>query len=95
MVPNTVQFTNYEVENPLRVLRQQAQNKQSFWPDDWSIVLEPGTQNGGEGLPSDVNIYAWFRSNCCHRFDISYDGLGRRVFAFESDEEAALFRLSF
>jgi hypothetical protein len=95
MVPNTVQFTNFTVENPLRVLLQQERNKPAFWPESWTLLLEPNSQNGGVGISKDVNLFAWFRNNCEHQFDISYDLEGRRVFAFESDEEATLFRMTF
>lgn len=93
MVPNTVQFTNFTVEEPLHVLKAQDQNKPCFWPDEWTIILEP--KGKGDGISTDVNLYAWFRNNCAHQFDISWDVNGSRVFAFECDEEATLFMLSF
>lgn len=89
MIRTTVSFTGFTVDNPLLAVKANQQNKPAFWPDHWYVIPEPK-----KGL-EEVNIYAWFRNNCCHQWDMVMDGFGRRLFAFEDDGEAALFKLSF
>ena len=91
MVPQIVNFTNFEIENPTRAVHQFSQNKPCFWPLYWTIILEPESLKHNH----DWNMHAWFRNNCVHMHDVSLDAAGSRIFAFESDEEAALFLLSF
>jgi hypothetical protein len=90
MIPSKVSFTGFDVENPHNVLRSQGQNKAPYWPIDWTLVLASEKSD-----LSEVNIFQWFKNNCCHRWDRDYDGLGRQVFAFEDEGEATLFMLRF
>lgn len=91
MIPETVNFTNFVIEDPSRVVHQHGQNRRCFWPIDWTIIMEP------QSLKNNIewNMHAWFRNNCAHQHDVALDAIGNRIFAFESDEEATVFLLSF
>ena len=90
MVPEHVTFTGYEVPDVRLALDTYPSNKPAFWPLDWTLVIEERAESMGE-----IHMVKWMRENCCHRWDMTHDGLGQRIFAFESEEEAVLFRLSF
>lgn len=90
MIPTSVTYTGHEVGDPALVLDTSPTNKPCFWPDDWTIIVEESEEEFG-----DLRMFAWARDNCEHRWDMEFDNLGRRIFAFESEDEAVLFRLSF
>lgn len=96
MVPDRVDFTGLVVENPRLVLAEHPPNRSAFWPLTWTLVPEPGTLDGAEFLRKpDTNYPRWLRKNCGSRYDYIIEDSGRRIFAFESVDEALLFKLTF
>ena len=90
MVPERVSFTGFDVPDVRLALDSFPSNRPAFWPEHWTLVIEQTAQDMGE-----IHMVKWMRENCAHRWDMAQDNLGQRIFAFESDEEAILFRLSF
>lgn len=96
MVPDRVIFSGFVVEDPRVVLSEQPLNRPAFWPSSWYIVPEPGTIESNVFTGKINNNYlGWLRKNCHSPYDYIHDSVGRRIFAFESDEEAVLFKLTF
>lgn len=89
-------FSGFSIDNPRVVLSEQPRNRPTFWSADWYLVPEPGKlENGMFTSKPDTNYPKWLRENCRQPYDYSMDETGRRIFAFESDEEAILFKLTF
>lgn len=89
MLPNRVSFKDFEIEDPSLYLDRVPANVPCFWPMDWTLVFEES-----EGAFS-VKMFSWVKNNCVHRWDVAHDDINRRIFAFESDEEATLFLMTF
>lgn len=78
------------------MLAEQPSNRPAFWPVEWTIIPEPGLIEDGEFIRKPNNNYQrWLRKNCCSHYDYITDNNGRRFFAFESLDEALLFKLTF
>lgn len=97
MSPSRVAFTDFEIENPELVRADQFNNRPAFWPIGWAMVPEPGTLESGKfqcKYPSSA-FMIWLRKNCKKRFDYVTEGSMRKIFAFESVDEAVMFKMSF
>lgn len=89
MNPQSVTFQDFTVSDPQRYCNI-VETSMSYWPLDWNMVAERLNR------PMGTKPYKWLRDNCVKRFEVMTDNeTGLRVFAFECDEECALFKLSF
>jgi hypothetical protein len=89
MNPTFVSFNGFDITDPERY-RRVVQRSIPFWPLEWNMVVER------ENRPLGTEIYRWLRDNTFKRYEVAVDDqTGLRVFAFECDEDCALFKLSF
>jgi hypothetical protein len=101
MVPEKITFTDFEVENPLRVLQSHNSCRPAFWSDDWTLIPEPKTKRKSDNsvfsfsIDDQPNFFGWLQANTCNQWDVTMDAMGNRIFAFSSVDEAALFKLAF
>lgn len=92
MTPTTVVFTGFETDSR-RARRSQLTGHVPFWPQEWMIVPEKKQVDFSVAGP---NYHKWTRENCMGTVEIILDPTsGRRVFAFEYDEDGILFKMTF